>query len=301
MIQDIAPKVFDNSYKNKSPIPDDILLVFRGDRKDRDEILCRVEDGKILLPEIHQTKVNPENCRYLFSIDKTSYYLYEQKDRKASACDRGKSAVVEEEIFDDPLKEGFSFAPIRTLRRNEPVDVCFAGMTGYHLYVWYRDHRFCGRCGHPVIHDRKERMLRCTDCGNMIFPKIAPAVIIGLIHGDSILISTYAGRAYKGRALLAGFCEIGETPEETVAREVYEEVGLKVKNIRYYGSQPWGFDSNLLLGYFCEADGDTTIRMDEEELATAAFVKREEIEPDPNLLSLTATMIEVFRSGKSER
>lgn len=279
MIQDIAPKVFDNSYKDKRPAPDDILLVFRGDRKDRDEILCLVEEGKVALPKLRQTKVDTGNCRYLFSIDDTSYFLYEKDD------------------FDDQEIAGFSFASVRTLRKNEPVDVCFAGMTAYHLYVWYRDNRFCGRCGHPVIHDTKERMLRCPDCGNMIFPKIAPAVIIGLIYGDAILISTYAGRAYKGRALLAGFCEIGETPEETVEREVYEEVGLKVKNIRYYDSQPWGFDSNLLLGYFCEVDGDTNITMDAEELATAAFVKRDDIEPDPNLLSLTATMIEVFRKG----
>ena len=83
-------------------------------------------------------------------------------------------------------------------------------------------------------------MKRCPHCGNLIFPKIAPAVIIGLIHEDSILISTYADRPYKGRALLAGFCEIGETPEQTVVREVQEEVGLRVKNIRYFDSQPWG-------------------------------------------------------------
>ncbi len=76
---------------------------------------------------------------------------------------------------------------------------------------------------------KKERMKRCPHCGNLIFSKIAPAVIIGLIHEDSILISTYAGRPYKGRALLAGFCEIGETPEQTVVREVQEEVGLRVK------------------------------------------------------------------------
>ena len=111
------------------------------------------------------------------------------------------------------------------------------------------------------------------------------------------MISTYADRPYKGRALLAGFCEIGETPEQTVVREVQEEVGLRVKNIRYFDSQPWGFDSNLLLGYYCEVDGDISITMDETELATARFVKRDKIEEDKNLLSLTATMIDRFREG----
>ena len=165
------------------------------------------------------------------------------------------------------------------------------------MYVWYRDNVFCGRCGAKTVHDKKERMKRCPHCGNLIFPKIAPAVIIGLIYEDSILISTYADRPYKGRALLAGFCEIGETPEQTVVREVQEEVGLRVKNIRYFDSQPWGFDSNLLLGYYCEVDGATSITMDETELATAHFVKRDKIEEDKNLLSLTATMIDRFRKG----
>ena len=93
-----------------------------------------------------------------------------------------------------------------------------------------------------------QRMLQCPCCANMVFPKIAPAVIVGVTHGDKILMTKYAGREYKRYALIAGFTEIGETAEETVKREVMEEVGLTVKNIRYYKSQPWGFDSNLLLG-----------------------------------------------------
>ena len=88
-------------------------------------------------------------------------------------------------------------------------------------------------------------MLQCPVCNNMVFPKIAPAVIIGLTNNDQIMMTKYAGREYKRYALIAGFTEIGETAEETVHREVMEEVGLKVKNIRYYKSQPWGFDSNL--------------------------------------------------------
>ena len=91
--------------------------------------------------------------------------------------------------------------------------------------------------------------------------------------------------------------KVSETPEETVVREVMEEVGLKVKNITYYGSQPWGFDSNLLLGYFADVDGDDIIQLDEQELASAAFVDRENISPESNLISLTATMIEEFRLG----
>lgn len=100
---------------------------------------------------------------------------------------------------------------------------------GISLYGWYRDNRFCGRCGKPMVHDKKERMVRCMCCNNMVFPKICPAVIIGVTDGDRILLTKYAGRTYKNYALVAGFTEIGETLEQTVEREVMEEVGLHVK------------------------------------------------------------------------
>ena len=113
-------------------------------------------------------------------------------------------------------------------------------------------------------------------------------------------MTKYAGREYKRYALIAGFTEIGETAEETVQREVMEEVGIRVKNIRYYKSQPWGFDSNLLLGYFCELDGSGKIRLDEEELATAEWVDYRDIPDDPEGLSLTRAMMTAFRISKEK-
>ena len=124
-------------------------------------------------------------------------------------------------------------------------------------------------------------------CNNMVFPKIAPAVIIGLTNNDQIMMTKYAGREYKRYALIAGFTEIGETAEETVHREVMEEVGLKVKNIRYYKSQPWGLDSNLLMGFFCDLAEEGEIRLEEEELSLAEWVDYRDVPDDPEGLSLT--------------
>ena len=132
----------------------------------------------------------------------------------------------------------------------------------------------------------------------MEFPKICPAVIIGVTDGSRILMSKYAGRAYKKYALLAGFTEIGETLEETVAREVMEEVGLKVKNIRYYKSQPWSFSDTLLMGFYCELDGDGTITLDREELALAEWFEREDIPDHMSMESLTNEMIMKFKNGE---
>ena len=95
--------------------------------------------------------------------------------------------------------------------------------------------------------------------------------------------------------IIAGFNEIGESIEDTVHREVMEEVGLKVKNIRYYKSQPWGFDQNLLLGYFCELDGERDIVLDTGELATAEWVHYSDVPEDPEGLSLTREMMSVFQ------
>jgi NAD+ diphosphatase len=108
-------------------------------------------------------------------------------------------------------------------------------------------------------------------------------------------MTRYKGREYGGHALIAGFCEIGETGEDTVRREVMEEAGIHVKNIRYYKSQPWGFESDLLLGYFCEADGDEEIRMDDDELSEAVWIRRDEIQERFENMSLTNEMICHFK------
>lgn len=268
MIQDIQPRRYDNAYTPREKRDTDIVFVFRGR-----EILARTEeDGALVFPK--GAEVRQKKLQYLFSIDDQAFFL-------------GTEAVGD-----------YEFMPMRALRCCEPKDLCFAGMTAWHLYNWYDTHRFCGKCGKPMAHHETLRALQCS-CGNLVFPVIAPAVIVGVINGDKILVTRYAGREFKGLALVAGFCEIGETAEDTVRREVMEEAGVRVKNIRYFASQPWGFASDLLLGYYAELDGSEEIHIDEAELQSAAWVSRDELEPVvENRLSLTGTMIETFRLGK---
>ncbi len=132
-----------------------------------------------------------------------------------------------------------------------------------------------------------------------MYPRINPAVIVGVIKDDTILVTRY-NRGYSHDALIAGFAEIGETLEETVKREVMEETGIRVKNIRYYKSQPWGMAQDLLVGFFCEADGDDEIRMDESELKLAVWKTREEVELQSAQLSLTNEMMSVFKEGREQ-
>ena len=133
-------------------------------------------------------------------------------------------------------------------------------------------------------------------CGNTVYPRIMPAVIVGVRNGEKLLLTKYR-KGFAHNALIAGFTEIGETAEETVVREVMEEAGIRVKNITYYKSQPWGIANDLLLGFYCDLDGSEEITMDPGELKYAAWVRREEIVLQPDDYSLTNEMMAQFKKG----
>ena len=123
------------------------------------------------------------------------------------------------------------------------------------LVDWYEGHRFCGACGERTVHHKNERTLVCENCSQHFFPRISPCVIMLVTKGDQMLLARSSRYKTNFYSCLAGFIEIGETPEETVSREVMEEVGLKVKSVRYISSQSWPFPSQLMLGFLAEYDG----------------------------------------------
>ncbi len=213
-------------------------------------------------------------------------------------CDEQMGFAVERSLTEAvEIFSEYTWEKIEILRTVSSREEAFAGVTGMQLYSWYASRRFCPRCGETMKHDGKERMMRCPSCGQVEYPKICPAVIVGVINGDRLLLTKYAGRTNKRYALIAGFAEIGETIEETVQREVMEEVGLKVKNIRYYKSQPWSFSDTLLMGFFADLDGAENICLDETELSEGKWCTREEI-PEDDGISLTREMMRMFREGK---
>jgi NAD+ diphosphatase len=194
---------------------------------------------------------------------------------------------------------GFSYRSLRGIREEnlQPQEYVFAAFTAVHLGEWYRRKRYCGACGALLDHDGRERAMRCPSCQEVFYPRINPAVIVGVIDHDNLLITRYL-RGYGHNALVAGFTEVGETLEETVAREVMEETGLRVKNIRYYKSQPWGIASDLLVGFFCDVDGDTQVKLDGQELKSAVWTPRGEVTWQPPDYSLTSDMMKAFHEGR---
>ena len=241
MLHEIAPKQYHVEFSKKQPGDDAICFVFKGA-----EILEKMVDDVLLPPTYGEIKEKVQKYIYLFAIDDTEYYLADLKE--------------------EDIPEGYGWWIVRNAPEHRAQDQHFAEYTAYQLYVWYRDNQFCGRCGTHTEADGSLRMLRCPKCGNMIFPRITPAIMVAVTHEDKILVTRYKGRAYKGYAMIAGFNEIGETAEETVRREVLEEVGLEVSEVKYYKSQPWGIDGNLMLGYFAKLEGNAEIELDRQEL-----------------------------------
>lgn len=273
MIQDIAPHRLKNRFKpERKAAPGDKVFIFKNNA-----MLVRPGATEDILPS-YEDFDEAGDFIYLLELDDKAYFHITQPS---------------------VLPKGFEFKSIREIRQEGKLsrEFVFLSITALQLANWYRDNRFCGTCGSRTVLSDSERAICCPECSRTIYPRIVPAVIVGVINGDELLVTKYEGRNIPYFALIAGFTEIGETLEETVAREVMEEAGLKVKNITYYKSQPWGIVDDILSGFYCEVDGDTTIHRDKSELALAEWKKREDIVLQPDDFSLTNEMMLKFKEG----
>ena len=271
LIQDIGDHVYSNAYVAEPARPGDWALAYQGR-----ECLLRVSESGLEFPHVGDVDADANQLIFLFCIDGERYFL----------APDGSSA------------EGFGYMPLREFRFLQPRYRSFAGITGNQLRGWYAGNRFCGRCGHAMERVATSREIACPSCANVVYPKIMPAVICGITWGDKILLTKYAGKEYTRYALVAGFNEVGETLEDTCRREVMEEVGLRIKNIRYYKDQPWPFSSTLLAGFYCDLDGDPTIHVDHDELKLAVWMDRSDLPSHlEDTSSLTNEMIMHFRNG----
>lgn len=275
MFQDIYPFEYDNRYEDKT-IEDGSLFAVVRDRK----ILVKREDS-ISLPSLREADIQGRETVYLFSVGGTPLFWLPDAD------------------IEKLKEEGYEFIGCQTAARCTPKWLGFACAVAIDLCSWYMDNRYCGRCGCLMHRDGRERMMRCEKCGNTVYPRINPAVITAVTDGDRILLTQYKGRTGDGRyALVAGFAEIGESIEDTVRREVKEETGVSVSNIRFYKSQQWPMSSSLLFGFVCDLEGSDKITIEEDELGDAVWFSREEIPDTTEEISLTSEMISMFKEGK---
>ena len=158
---------------------------------------------------------------------------------------------------------------------------------------WYISHRFCGKCGSENQLDEKDMMLKCPDCGQVHYPRIAPAIIVAIRNEDKLLMAKHSYHDNIRYALIAGFVEPGEAIEEAVHREVLEEVGVKIKNLKYQKSQSWPFPNSLMLAFTAEYEsGD--IKVDGDEILNAKWFKKDEIVRYGTDISISDWLIQQF-------
>jgi len=170
---------------------------------------------------------------------------------------------------------GYELRPARSLfGALDPAIFALAGKS-LHVVRWAETSRFCGRCGAATERAVDEtRAMKCPKCGLVIYPRISPAIIVLVRRGDEALLARNARFPGAFYSTLAGFSDIGETLEETLVREVKEEVGVDVGDVRYFGSQPWPFPDSLMIGFTAQwKSGD--IRVDGAEIADARFFTRD--------------------------
>ena len=209
MIQDIAPHKYYVDYQPSVPNDTDLVLIYG-----HHTILCNFEDPEIRYPSIAEiAAVFPEikeKAKFLFRIDETDYYELRSPQLPEFGIWKYENTLI--------------------LRSAVPGWLGFAGITGYQIHTWYTDHTYCGRCGAKMHAPGNERAMQCPSCGALSYPVICPSVIVAITDGDRLLLTKYAPShsSHRQYALVAGYTEVGETLEQTVHREVMEEVGLKV-------------------------------------------------------------------------
>lgn len=205
----------------------------------------------------------------------------------------GVPCIAAEVSREDLGPKGWDWCNLRSLYQKMDTEVFAIAARAVQIIEWDRTHQYCGHCATPTTQLPTERAKRCHSCGLRQYPRLSPAVIMLVYKGDKVLLA----RAPRFRAgmysVLAGFVEPGESLEETVAREVREEVGIEVKNIRYFGSQPWPFPKSLMVGFVAEyAGGELT--PDLEEIEAADWFDKDNLPPVPGELSIAWKLIDWF-------
>ena len=191
----------------------------------------------------------------------------------------------------ESVPDGYQLIPIRELIQLWSTTEFLQASRAVQLLEWRRNHKFCSHCGHATEIHSKEYAMVCPACGYHQYPRVQPCIITIITKGDDeILLAKSAHNKSNMYGLIAGFVEVGETLEEAVQREAFEEVGLKLKNIRYMSSQPWPFPSNLMIAFHAEYDsGD--IQLQVEEISEAQFFQFDQLPEIPFKGSIAHAMI----------
>jgi NAD+ diphosphatase len=246
------------------------------------KLLVKVEKDKAAIPyfkSLSELNITPVTIQYLGTLQGSPCYSAEATAETATP-------------------EGMEFKDLRSLYGVLDEDIFLLAGKAIQIVSWDQTNQYCGRCGARMETLEGERAKKCPKCGLINYPRISPAAITAVIKGNNILLTHNA--AFKGNihSLIAGFVEPGETIEECVHREIFEEVGIKVKNLKYFGSQPWPFPNSLMIGFTAEYESGE-LAVDGQEITEAGWYDAGNLPELPGKMSIARKIIDWFVKAQS--
>ncbi len=254
------------------PAETDIWFIFRGD-----SLLVKTADAGAAMPlskDVSMLQQNFPVTYYVGTLGQTPCYAAEMDARAGAPA-------------------GMSFQELRWLLGLLDEEHFSVAGRAFQILRWERNHKFCGSCGSPTIPKAGERAKECPQCGLIIYPELSPAIIVAVMRGKEILLAHSSHFQAKFYSVLAGFVELGETFEGAVQREVKEEVGIEINNIRYVGSQPWPFPNSLMIGFTADYSGGE-LAVDEAEITDAAWFSADNLPAIPRPGTIARRLIDLF-------
>ncbi len=234
-------------------------------------------DGCLRIPEFKDIhSINPEAYNF--------QYLGKYNNRQCFASEMPGSVSVPETFVFRP--------PLSLLSDLGEEQVRISGLANQ-IAHWHGRHRYCGKCGNLTEDKTDERSKICKNCGQTYYPRLSPAIIVAITKGDRILLAHAHRFPSKFYSVLAGFVEPGEDLEGCVRREIKEEVGIEIKNIKYFGSQPWPFPDSLMIAFTAEFESGE-IDIDHSEIDEAGWFRANELPHVPPGISIARKLIDWF-------
>jgi NAD+ diphosphatase len=241
------------------------------------KLLIKISNDTYTIPDtsdLAESNLSPGRSQYLGTLDSRPCYAAELTGSQLETVN-------------------FKFKELRALFGSLNEDLIWVAGRANQLVDWSRTHQYCGVCGRPTEDKTDERAKFCPQCGLVNYPRLSPAIIVAVLKNNQILLARNKRFKLPFYSVLAGFVEPGETLEECVQREIREEVGLTVKNIRYFGSQPWPFPNSLMIAFIANyANGEITI--DGSEIIDAAWFSKDTLPQIPPSISIARQLIDWF-------
>ena len=240
-----------------------------------DELLVKSEANKTIVPTIKDlAALKFNNIQYLGSVN-------------------GENCFCGEINKDAIIPNSMCLLGLKFLTQQLPADMFWIAGRAKQVVSFNNDHKYCGRCGTLTQSVDGERAKKCSKCGLANYPRICPAIIVAVVKDGKLLLAHNNQFPKDLYSVVSGFVEVGETFEECVVREVCEETGITVKNIKYFGNQPWPFPNSLMIGFTCEYESGE-IQVDGEEIGHAKWYSSTELPLTPDSISIAKKLIDWF-------